>query len=84
MIFYRVLIRILSNERTIHVFGNRFKNKVVDANSYGLWLSQYIHRQVVEAGLVSNPENYEWTSYHTYIGYRKDTVGSAISIMNGM
>jgi len=62
------------HERTSHVFGNRFKNKIVDANSYGLWLSRYIHRQAVEAGLVSNPEDYEWTSYHTYIGYRKDTV----------
>lgn len=84
MIFYRVLVRILSNERTSHVFGNRVRNKAVGANSYGLWFSRYIHRQAVEVGLVSNSEDYEWTSYHTYIEYRKDTVGSTSSIMNGM
>lgn len=55
-----------------HVFEGRFKNKVVDVNNYGIWLSRYIHRQAVEAGLVSLPEEYEWTSYRTYIGMLKN------------
>lgn len=60
--------------RVGHVFESRFKNKVIDANNYGLWLSRYIHRQPVEAGLVSSPEDYEWTSYRVYIGKRKDSL----------
>jgi putative transposase len=55
-----------------HVFEGRFKNKIVDVNNYGIWLSRYIHRQPVEAGLVSLPEEYEWTSYRTYIGMFKN------------
>ncbi|MGQ9464292.1 MAG: transposase [bacterium] len=51
-----------------HVFGERFKNKIVQPNNYGLWLSRYIHRQAVEAGIVTNPEDYPWTSYRQYIG----------------
>jgi len=51
-----------------HVFGERFNNKVVQANEYGLWLSRYIHRQAVEAGLVRDPKDYPWTSYHGYLG----------------
>lgn len=51
-----------------HVFGERFNNKIVQANEYGLWLSRYIHRQAVEAGLVADPEEYPWTSYHIYLG----------------
>jgi len=51
-----------------HVFGERFNNKVVQANDYGLWLSRYIHRQSVEAGLVTDPRHYPWTSYKIYLG----------------
>jgi len=53
--------------RVGHVFGERFNNKVVQVNKYGLWLSRYIHRQAVEAGLVTDPRYYPWTSYHRYL-----------------
>jgi putative transposase len=59
------------NERVGHVFGERFNNKIVSANIYGKWLSRYIHRQAVEAGLVENPADYPWTSYCIYIGKEK-------------
>ncbi len=51
-----------------HVFGERFNNKIVQPNEYALWLSRYIHRQAVEAGIVSDPDGYPWTSYRQYIG----------------
>lgn len=51
-----------------HVFGERFKNKIVQPNNYGLWLSRYIHRQAVEAGIGTDPEDYPWTSYRQYVG----------------
>ena len=54
-----------------HVFGERFNNKIVQANEYGLWLSRYIHRQPLEAGLVEDPIDYPWTSYLLYIGADK-------------
>jgi len=56
------------NKRTGHVFGERFNNKIVQPNNYGLWLSRYIHRQALEAGLVNDSRNYPWTSYLAYIG----------------
>lgn len=54
--------------RVGHVFGKRFSNKIVQVNNYGIWLSRYIHRQPVEAGLVKDPKDYPWTSYRSYIG----------------
>lgn len=57
--------------RVGHVFGERFQNKVVVPNTYGLWLTCYIHRQAVAAGLVSDPMDYPWTSYRIYIGLDK-------------
>jgi REP element-mobilizing transposase RayT len=58
--------------RVGHVFGERYNNKIVMCNIYGRWLSRYIHRQAVEAGLVKHPEDYPWTSYRVYIGKEKN------------
>ena len=55
-------------KRVGHVFGERFNNRVVQTNEYGLWLSRYIHRQAVEAGIVKDPKDYSWTSYCAYLG----------------
>ncbi len=65
--------------RTGHVFGERFNNKIVQANEYGLWLSRYIHRQPVEAGLVEDPGDYPWTSYRAYIGTNDTSRANTIS-----
>jgi hypothetical protein len=54
--------------RTGHLFGDRYKNKIVQVNKYGLWLSRYIHRQALEQGLVKKPTDYPWTSYRAYVG----------------
>lgn len=53
--------------RVGHVFGERFNNKVVQPNVYAQWLSRYIHRQAVEAGLVTDPRDYPWSSYGAYL-----------------
>ncbi len=58
-------------KRVGHVFGERFNNKIVQVNDYGLWLSRYIHRQAVEAGIVQDPKDYQWSSYRIYLGLEK-------------
>jgi REP element-mobilizing transposase RayT len=55
-------------KRVGHVFGERFHNKIIQCNVYGKWLSRYIHRQPVEAGLTKEPQDYRWTSYQRYVG----------------
>ena len=57
-----------TNERVGHVFGERFNNKLVLVDIYGKWLSRYIHRQATEAGIVTDPADYPWSSYRAYIG----------------
>lgn len=54
--------------RVGHVFGERYNNKIVQSNPYGMWLSRYIHRQPVEAGLTDDPQEYAWSSYRAYLG----------------
>ena len=60
------------NERVGHVFGERFNNKIVQANVYGKWLSRYVHRQAVEAGIVEDPADYPWSSYRGYMRLEKN------------
>jgi len=62
-----------SSHRVGHVFGERYNNKIVKANEYGIWLTRYIHRQAVKKGMVCDPEDYPWTSYHMYVGMEKNT-----------
>lgn len=55
-----------------HLFQGRFKDIIVEKNTYLLELSRYIHLNPVKAGLVALPEQYFWSSYSIYLGRRKD------------
>lgn len=61
-------------QRVGHVFGKRFNNKIVKCNIYGKWLSRYIHRQPLDAGLVHEPHDYPWSSYRVYLGHEKSVM----------
>ncbi len=54
-------------DRSGGLLENRYKSKVVDIDEYFLELLRYIHKNPVKAGLVQNPEEYEWSSYNEYI-----------------
>ena len=57
----------LNCQRTGHVFGERYNNKIVAHSIYAKWLSRYIHRQALEADLTHDPTLYPWTSYNRYL-----------------
>lgn len=58
--------------RVGHLFQGRFKDIIVEKETYLLQLSRYIHLNPVRAGFVDKPESYRWSSYDIYIGERKD------------
>ena len=60
------------HNRIGHLFQGRFKNIIVEKDSYLLELSRYVHLNPVKAGYVSVPADYQWSSYRTYVGDRKD------------
>jgi len=68
--------------RTGHVFGERFNNKIVQCDNYGLRLTRYVHRQALEAGLVDRPEDYVWTSYRIYLGVEKNPIVKSDVMLN--
>ena len=56
------------HERVGHVFQGRFKDQIVQQEGYLLSLCRYIALNPVRAGLVENPENWEWSSYAATMG----------------
>lgn len=60
----------VKRKRFGHLFQGRYKAILVDADDYAKELSRYIHLNPVRAGVVSRPEEYEWSSYCNYIGKR--------------
>jgi REP element-mobilizing transposase RayT len=55
-----------------HVFQDRFKAVNIESESYLLWLSAYIHQNPKVAGLVDNPEDWEYSSYSEYLENKND------------
>ncbi len=53
------------------LFRGRYKVVLVDADSYWLPLSRYVHRNPLEAKLVVQLAHYRWSSYPCYIGKRQ-------------
>jgi len=53
---------------TGHFFERRYRATLVDTDAYWLALVRYIHRNPVEAGIVSDPADYRWSSHRCYLG----------------
>jgi len=49
------------------IFRGRYRSKIVGQDDYLRQLCRYIHRNPVAAGIVCRPEDYEWSSYQSYI-----------------
>ena len=57
------------HDRVGHVFQGRFKDQVVDRQSYLLALSRYVVTNPVRARLVARPEDWTWSSYRATVGH---------------
>lgn len=55
------------HERHGYVFQGRFRSIVVEDGAYMRRLTRYIHLNPLEAGLVTHPVLYPWSSYFAYM-----------------
>ena len=60
----------LQQERTGALFESCFKHKCVDKWEYLIMLCRYIHLNPVKARLVSCPEDWAYSNYREWIGWR--------------
>ena len=57
-----------SQNRTGHLFQGRYKAVLVDADSYLLELTRYIHLNPIRSGIVREPGDYPWSGHRAYLG----------------
>ena len=57
-----------------HLFQGRYKAILCEKDSYFLGLTAYIHLNPVRAGLVSDPFQYQWSSYRSYMSGGKESL----------
>jgi putative transposase len=60
--------------RTGTLFESPFKAKVIETEEYAIHLCRYIHRNPVEAKLVTQPDFWEFSNYAEWIGKRKESL----------
>ncbi len=63
------------------LFQGRFKARHVDDEAYLLHLSRYIHLNPVAAGIVSRPEEWEFSSYRDYVAGRNGRLPSTSTVL---
>ena len=54
------------------LFGNRYKSEPVNDERYYLGLIRYIHQNPIKAGIVTEINDYPYSSYHEYVGREDD------------
>ena len=54
-------------KRSGALIANRYKSKPVEVDEYFLGLIRYIHQNPKKAGIVTEINEYEWSSYNEYI-----------------
>lgn len=57
-------------QRAGHLLQGRFKAILLDMDEYAKELSRYIHLNPIRAKIIDKLEDYQWSSYLDYIGYR--------------
>ena len=57
-------------KRSGHLFQGRYQLRFINGLNYLIQAVTYIHLNPFKAGLVENPENWEYSSYPEYIGER--------------
>ncbi len=68
-----------NHKLTGSIFQGRYKSILVDADSYALVLSAYIHLNPLRAGMVEHIDDYPFSSFLDYIG-RKNPVVKKLDI----
>jgi hypothetical protein len=56
------------HHRIGHLFHGRYKAIMIDADSYLVQLTAYIHLNPVRAGMAPKCEEHEWSSHRAYLG----------------
>ena len=49
------------------MYQSRYQSRVIENDSYELWIVRYLHRNPVEVGISSDCAAYNWSSYRSFL-----------------
>jgi len=61
----------IKHQRSGPLWSSRFKSVIVEDDEQLLHLSRYIHLNPTSAGLVENPEDWQYSSYNEYLSNKE-------------
>jgi putative transposase len=64
-----------------HMFESKYKIKLIDTDSYLIWLTRYIHRNPKEAGIVQECKEWHYSSYRDFVGLAKNGLVSPGAVL---
>ncbi|HHV15685.1 MAG TPA: transposase [Gelria sp.] len=67
--------------RVGHVFQGRFKSEPIEDERYLMSVIRYIHNNPVKAKIVEKPNQYEWSSYRSYVNPEETTIAEVRYIL---
>ena len=56
------------HDRVGHLYQGRFKNILIDQETYAMEVSRYVVLNPVRAGIAERPQDFAWTSYRATVG----------------
>lgn len=72
------------HDRKGHLFQDRYKSEPVEDDIYFLTVLRYIHQNPLKAGITSDINQYQWSSYQEYLQEAKIVdVDFALAMFNG-
>jgi putative transposase len=70
------------HQRIGHLFQGPYKAKRIETDEQLIHISRYIHLNPLASYVTKDLRNYEWSSYHEYIGVRTKTICSTEEVLN--
>ena len=67
--------------RVGHVFQDRFKSEPIENERYLMSAIRYVHNNPVKAKIVAKPDQYEWSSYRSYVSPEEITIAEVRYIL---
>ena len=68
-------------KRVGHVFQGRYRSEIILNDGHLMQAIRYVHRNPINAGILSNIEKYKWSSYKEYVSETEQMLSKEIKLL---
>jgi len=84
-VFLRAYTRAFNNkfERNGNLFQQHTKSKIIEEDKYFITLVTYIHQNPIRSGLVEKQEDWKFSSFNDFVGFRNGSLPRYDVVLKG-